>query len=155
MTPFSVKKENDTSLEEGTEKVIEQGRQGYTTSTYRVYYDENGNEIKREKVATSYYPPRQKVVSVGVKRENIIDESVDTGTTNRPQGSNVGSSSSTGNRPGNSGSSGSTGNRPGNGETGGSTDNKPGNSETGGSADNKPGNGGTEELSQPEDNNVY
>ena len=174
VTPFSVKKENDSSLEEGTEKVIEQGREGYTTSTYRVYYDENGNEIKREKVATSYYPPRQKVVSVGVKREDTIDESVDTGTTNRPQGSNGGSSGSTGNRPGNSGSSNSTGNRPGNGGSSSSTGNRPGNGGTGSSTDNKPGNGGTDsdtsgsegttppetggdtvEPSQPEDNNVY
>ena len=100
--------------------------------------------MKIEKVTTSYYPPRQKIVFVGVKREDTIDELFDTRTTNRPQGS----SNSTGNRPGNSGSSSSTDNRQGNGGTDSDTSGSEGitSPETGGD---------TVEQYQPEDNNVY
>lgn len=142
VTPFSVKEEKDSSLEEGEEKVIEQGREGYSVSTYRVYYDENKNEIKREKVATSYYPPRQKVIAIGTKKEDDIDQSLDSGvTTNRPQGSNSGNNTT--NRPGNS-----TGNRPQGSNGGNNTTNRPGNS-TG----NRPqgGNGGSSNTN-PENN---
>lgn len=64
-----VKKENDPSLEKGVEKILERGRNSYSVSTYRVYYDENGNEIKREKVASSYYPSKQQVIAIGTKEE--------------------------------------------------------------------------------------
>ncbi|WP_297134805.1 VanW family protein, partial [Terrisporobacter sp.] len=142
-TSFSVKKEKDSSLEEGEEKVIEQGREGYSVSTYRVYYDENKNEIKREKVATSYYPPRQKVIAIGTKKEEDIDQSLDSGNseTNRPQGSNSGNSTtnrpgnSTGNRPQGSNSGNNTTNRPGN-----STGNRPQGSNGGNNTTNRPGN---------------
>lgn len=66
-----VKKEKDITLDEGTEKVLENGRSGYTVSTYRVYYDKNRNEIEKEKVAVSYYPSKHKVVAVGTKKEEI------------------------------------------------------------------------------------
>lgn len=66
-----VKKENDSTLESGKEKVIQVGRSSYTVSTYRVYYDKNGKEYKREKVATSYYPSKQKIIAVGTKKEVI------------------------------------------------------------------------------------
>lgn len=142
-TSFSVKKEKDSSLEEGEEKVIEQGREGYSVSTYRVYYDENKNEIKREKVATSYYPPRQKVIAIGTKKEDDIDQSLYSGNsaTNRPQGSNSGNNTT--NRPGNS-----TGNRPQGSNGGNNTTNRPGNSTC-----NRPqgGNGGSSNTN-PENN---
>ena len=63
-----VKKENDSTLESGKEKVIQVWRSSYTVSTYRVYYDKNGKEYKREKVATSYYPSKQKIIAVGTKK---------------------------------------------------------------------------------------
>lgn len=64
-----VKKENDSSLEKGVEKVLERGRNSYSVSTYRVYYDDNGNEIKREKVASFYYPSKKQVIAIGTKEE--------------------------------------------------------------------------------------
>lgn len=59
------KKVDDPTLPKGQEKVLEKGRDGYTVSTYRVYKDSNGNVIKKEKVATSYYPKKQGVIAVG------------------------------------------------------------------------------------------
>jgi vancomycin resistance protein YoaR len=63
----SVKKVNDSNLEVGKEKVTQKGRDAYSVSTYRVYKDGSGKEIKREKVVNSYYPAKQTVISVGTK----------------------------------------------------------------------------------------
>lgn len=64
-----IKKVDDTTLLIGQEKELEKGRDGYTVSTYRVYLDKNGNTIKTEKIATSYYPKKQGIVAVGTKEE--------------------------------------------------------------------------------------
>lgn len=63
----SVKKVNDSNLEIGKEKVTQKGRDAYSVSTYRVYKDGSGKEIKREKVVNSYYPAKQTIISVGTK----------------------------------------------------------------------------------------
>lgn len=70
ITKASIKEEKDPTLEKGKEKIIERGRDSYTVSTYRIYYDSNGKEEKREKVSTSFYPSKQQVVAVGTKEEN-------------------------------------------------------------------------------------
>ena len=64
-----IKEEKDPTLDKGKEKILERGRDSYTVSTYRVYYDKNGIEIKTEKVATSFYPSKQQVVAIGTKKE--------------------------------------------------------------------------------------
>ena len=64
-----IKEEKDPTLDKGKEKILERGRDSYTVSTYRIYYDENGTEIKTEKVATSFYPSKQQVVAIGTKKE--------------------------------------------------------------------------------------
>ena len=66
-----IKKVDDASLPKGEEKVLEKARDGYTVSTYRIYKDTNGKVIKKEKVATSYYPKKQGVIAVGTKEETI------------------------------------------------------------------------------------
>ena len=43
-------------------------------STYRVYKDNNGNVLKKEKVYVSYYPKKQEVVAVGTMENNIAEE---------------------------------------------------------------------------------
>ena len=63
-----MKKEKDATMQKGKEKIIQVGRDAYTVSTYRVYYDKDGKEIKKEKVATSYYPPKEKIIAVGTKK---------------------------------------------------------------------------------------
>lgn len=69
VTKSPIKEEKDPTLEKGKEKILEHGRDSYTVSTYRIYYDENGKEIKKEKVASSFYPSKQKVVAIGTKKE--------------------------------------------------------------------------------------
>ena len=61
-------------MQKGKEKVIQAGRDAYTVSTYRVYYDKGGKEVKKEKVATSYYPPKEKIIAVGTKKEKVKKE---------------------------------------------------------------------------------
>ena len=78
------KKEKDPTLEEGKEKVIERGRSSYTVSTYRIYYDKNGKEVKKEKVATSYYSPKQEVVAVGTKKEEKVVLKDEDNTSSKP-----------------------------------------------------------------------
>lgn len=69
ITKAPIKEEKDITLEVGKEKLLERGRDSYTVSTYRIYYDENGKEIKKEKIATSFYPYKQQVVAIGTKKE--------------------------------------------------------------------------------------
>ena len=69
VTKAPTKEEKDPTLEKGKEKIIERGRDSYIVSTYRVYYDNSGKEIKTEKVATSFYPAKQQVVAIGTKKE--------------------------------------------------------------------------------------
>ncbi|HSQ88249.1 VanW family protein [Romboutsia sp.] len=60
-----VKKVEDPTIPKGQEKELEAGRNGYKVSTYRLYINNNGKVIKKEKVATSYYPKKQGVIVVG------------------------------------------------------------------------------------------
>lgn len=69
VTKAPTKEEKDPTLEKGKEKILEFGRGSYAVSTYRIYYDENGKEVKKEKVASSFYPSKQKVVAIGTKKE--------------------------------------------------------------------------------------
>ena len=69
VTKAETKKEKDPTLEKGKEKILERGRDSYTVSTYRTYYDKNGAEVKTEKVATSFYPSKQQVMAIGTKKE--------------------------------------------------------------------------------------
>lgn len=68
-----IKKVDDPTIDKGIEKVLEKGRDGYTVSTYRIYRDGRGKEIRREKVSKSYYPKKQGVIAVGTK-DIIIEE---------------------------------------------------------------------------------
>ena len=49
-------------------------RKEYTVSTYRIYKDNNGNVLKKEKVYVSYYPKKQGVVAVGTMEAPIVEE---------------------------------------------------------------------------------
>lgn len=69
VTKAPTKEEKDPTLKKGKEKILERGRDSYTVSIYRIYYDKNGKEVKTEKVATSFYPSKQQIVAVGTKKE--------------------------------------------------------------------------------------
>ena len=70
------KKVDDPTILKGEEKVMEKGRDGYTVSTYRIYKDKQGNVIKKEKVATSYYPKKQGVIAVGTMEKPVEEKPV-------------------------------------------------------------------------------
>lgn len=65
------KKVEDPTILKGEEKILEKGRNAYTVSTYRIYKDGSGNVIKKEKVATSYYPKKQGVIAVGTMEKTV------------------------------------------------------------------------------------
>ena len=69
-----IKKVDDPTLPKGEEKQLESGRNGYTVSTYRIYKDNNGKELKKEKVYVSYYPKKQGVVAVGTMDTPVVEE---------------------------------------------------------------------------------
>lgn len=55
----------DSSLPSGTRKVVSSERKGYKATTYKVYLDKNGNEIKRVELCKSNYPAAKAVIKVG------------------------------------------------------------------------------------------
>lgn len=69
-----IKKVDDPTLPKGEEKQLEAGRKGYTVSTYRIYKDNNGNVLKKEKVYVSYYPKKQGIIAVGTMEAPIVEE---------------------------------------------------------------------------------
>ena len=56
---------NDPSLPAGQQKKTQSGRTGYDYKSYKVWYDKDGNEIKREPYFSSHYPCRNAVINVG------------------------------------------------------------------------------------------
>ena len=55
----------DSSLPVGTTSTVSSGRTGYDYKSYKVWYDKDGNEIKREEYFPSHYPSRDTVIHVG------------------------------------------------------------------------------------------
>ena len=56
---------SDSSLPEGTQKKVSSGRTGYVYKSYKVWYDKDGNEIKKEDYFPSTYPARSAIIHVG------------------------------------------------------------------------------------------
>lgn len=63
--PSGIKERNDSSLPSGTRELGAKARTGYKAVSYKVYYDADNNEIKREKLDDSYYRERQEIWLVG------------------------------------------------------------------------------------------
>lgn len=55
----------DPTLAAGTKNTVTSGRTGYDYKSYKVWYDKDGNEIKREPYFSSHYPVRDEVIHVG------------------------------------------------------------------------------------------
>lgn len=62
--PEGVKEKDDPTLPLGTTKP-EAARDGARAISYKVYYDKNDNEIKREVLAKSTYPASQSILRIG------------------------------------------------------------------------------------------
>ena len=52
----------DESMASGSSKVAKKKRTGYVVDTYKVYYDANGTEIRREKLWQTTYRAVQKEI---------------------------------------------------------------------------------------------
>ena len=57
----------DSSLPVGEKKTVTGSRTGYDYKSWKIYYDKDGNEIKREEYFPSHYPMRNAEIHVGVK----------------------------------------------------------------------------------------
>ena len=55
----------DPNLPVGTQEQTTSGRTGYDYASYKVWYDKDGNEIKKDPYFSSHYPCRDAVVHVG------------------------------------------------------------------------------------------
>lgn len=56
------------SLAPGEEDVVEKARKGYRTEAYKIYYDANDREIRRELLCKSLYKASGAVIEVGILR---------------------------------------------------------------------------------------
>ena len=56
---------SDSSLPAGTQKKVSSGRTGYVYKSYKVWYDKDGNEVKRDAYFPSTYPAKAAVIHVG------------------------------------------------------------------------------------------
>lgn len=65
--PVTVKYEDDPTLPIGTEKVTQNGSQGYKVKAYRTIY-ENGNVVSTELMNTDTYIPLPKIIKRGTKK---------------------------------------------------------------------------------------
>lgn len=63
-----VKYEDDSTMEEGTEKVVSYGMTGYKANSYLVTY-ENGVEVDRELISTDVYMTTDTVIKKGTKKK--------------------------------------------------------------------------------------
>jgi vancomycin resistance protein YoaR len=129
VSPTGYKRVNDPSMPAGKEKIDKNGRNAYSVSTYRIFKDKDGKVIKKEKVASSYYPKKEGVILVGTaKAPENADNNTNEGESNTPNPPSGGGSSS-----GGSGSGGSSG---GSGSGSGGSDGS--GSESGGSGGGTP-----------------
>ncbi|MDZ5000704.1 vancomycin resistance protein, partial [Clostridium perfringens] len=69
-----VKYENDSTMDEGTEKVVVNGMPGYKASSYQITY-KNGAEISRDFIATDIYLTTDTVIKKGTKKKEVPKQS--------------------------------------------------------------------------------
>ncbi|HWQ71832.1 MAG TPA: VanW family protein [Desulfitobacteriaceae bacterium] len=63
--PFNTITENDSTLEPGEQKVVQEGKPGYKVSAFRSTYDPNGKLITTEQLSQDFYQPLDKLILVG------------------------------------------------------------------------------------------
>ncbi len=63
--PEGVKDKDDPTILAGSEPKVEKARDGARAISYKVYYDKNDNEIKREVLDKSTYPASQAIRRIG------------------------------------------------------------------------------------------
>lgn len=60
----------DSTMPQGSKKIVQQAQTGYKVKVYRNAYDENNKLIKQELISDDYYRPIQGVIKVGTKKAN-------------------------------------------------------------------------------------
>lgn len=60
----------DSSMPEGSKKIVQKAQTGYKVKVYLNTYDENNKLIKQELISDDYYRPIQGIVKVGTKKIN-------------------------------------------------------------------------------------
>lgn len=78
-TPRSVVYENNSSLEEGTQKVIQKGYDGKKSIAYKII-KHNGKTISKTVLSKDTYKPMSKIVQVGTKKVSIPTTAPQTNT---------------------------------------------------------------------------
>ncbi|MDD3852545.1 MAG: VanW family protein [Syntrophomonadaceae bacterium] len=63
--PFREIREKDPTLAPGEEIVETKGMPGYVARSYRVFHDNNGGVVLREKLATDRYSPLNRIIYIG------------------------------------------------------------------------------------------
>ena len=66
----NTKIKDSDAIDEGKSKVESKGRKGYKVNTYRVYKNIDGQIEKKEFINESYYPPKDKVIIKGTKKNS-------------------------------------------------------------------------------------
>ena len=62
---FSTEYQTDFTLGPGEEKVIQEGRTGYSAEAYKIVWSADGKQLSKELLCTSRYQSRNKIVAVG------------------------------------------------------------------------------------------
>lgn len=96
--PFQVEKKEDSSLQQGTEQVVQEGTEGKLVKTIEVTY-ENGEETNREVIGEEVVEESQnKVIAVGTKKPEEPKQASTSNTAKAaPKASNSTSASSSSN----------------------------------------------------------
>lgn len=71
--PFNEVREPDSTLAPGAEKVDHAGIPGYVARSFKTVFDENGQVVKRDVIATDYYKPLNKLIYVGPQIPTAVD----------------------------------------------------------------------------------
>jgi len=75
-TPRSVVYENNSELNEGTQKIIQKGYDGKKSIAYKITKDNKGAIIKKEVLSKDTYKPMTQIIQVGTKK--VVDETIPT-----------------------------------------------------------------------------
>ncbi len=78
---YKTKYENDKTLEEGKQKVIQTGHNGYQVQTYRTIVDKDGNEISTTKEDYNVYSSKDQIIKKGTKKKATSKNNTTTNTT--------------------------------------------------------------------------
>ncbi|MDO5146021.1 MAG: VanW family protein [Eubacteriales bacterium] len=70
--------QDDPTMEKGTSVVVSSGHDGYVVQTYRNIYNGKGKKISSEKEAYCVYRKQDKVVRVGTKEPEVVEDTADT-----------------------------------------------------------------------------